>query len=121
MVLAGALCMTANAVTGFTNASLRGLVAGILGTTYTRNQMIYDLRQLRLHQIIERLPGTKTYRVTNDGIRVVVFYTKLRERLLGPLLAADRPPAPVDLRRALSTIERLITDYVINARLGRAN
>ena len=45
-----------------------------------------------LHQIIERLPGTNTYRVTTDGIRVAVFYTKLRDRSLGPLLDADQPP-----------------------------
>ena len=120
MALAGALCMTVNAVTGFTNASLRGLVAGLLGSTYTRNQMTYDLRRLRLHQIIERLPGTNTYRVTTDGIRVAVFYTKLRERLLGPLLDADQPPAPIELRRALSTIDRSVADYVTNARIGRA-
>ena len=120
MALAGALCMSVNAVTGFTNASLRGLVAGLLGTTYTRNQMTYDLRRLRLHQIIERLPGTNTYRVTTDGIRVAVFYTKLRERLLGPLLDADQPPAPIELRRALSTIDRSVADYVTNARIGRA-
>ena len=118
MALAGALCMFVHAVTGFTNASLRGLVAGLLGTTYSRNQMTYDLRRLRLHGIIERSPGTNTYRVTNDGIRVAVFYTKLEQRLLGPLLGADQPPAPIELRRALSTIDRLVADYVTNARIG---
>jgi len=83
--------------------------------------MTYDLRRLRLHGLIERLPGTNTYRTTPDGIRVAVFYTKLHHRLLRPLLdAADQPPAPPELRRALATIDRAITENVTNARLGTA-
>ncbi len=120
MALAGALCMVVNAVTGFTNRSLRGQVAGLLGTDYSTNQMTYDLRRLRLHGVIERLPGTNTYRVTTEGIRIAVFYTKLRERLLGPLLDADQPPATLELRHALCTIDHAIADYVTNARLGAA-
>ena len=82
--------------------------------------MTYDLRRLRLHGVIERLPGTNTYRVTPEGIRIAVFYTKLRERLLGPLLDADQPPATLELRHALGTIDHAIADYVTNARLGVA-
>jgi len=48
------------------------------------------------------------------------FYTKLHGRLLRPLLDADQPPAPPEMRRALTTIERLLGDYVANARLGAA-
>jgi hypothetical protein len=121
MALTGALCCVINAVTGFTNRSLRGLVAGLLDVGYTASQMSYDLRRLRPHGLIEKIPGTNTYRTTPDGIRAAVFYTKLRGRLLGPLLnAADQPPAPVELRRALSTIDRTITSYIIEARLGAA-
>ena len=57
--------------------------------------MSYDLRRLRLHGLIERIPGTITYQLTTDGTRTAVFYTKVRDRLLGPLLdAADYHPAP---------------------------
>ncbi|MGH3850620.1 MAG: hypothetical protein ACRDRT_13105, partial [Pseudonocardiaceae bacterium] len=49
MALAGALCCIVHAVTGLTNKSLRGLVAGLLGKDYTTNQLSYDLRRLRLH------------------------------------------------------------------------
>ena len=83
--------------------------------------MTYDLRRLRLHGLIERLPGTNTYRTTPDGIRVAVFYTKLHGRLLRPLLdAADQPPAPLELRRALAAIDRAISENVTNARISRA-
>jgi hypothetical protein len=120
MALAGALCLVVHAVTGFTNKSLRGHVAGLLGRDYSSSQMSYDLRRLRLHGLIERAPGTNSYVLTPEGIRVAVFYTKVRARLLGPLLEADQPPAPVELRRALGTIEHVLGDYVSNARLGIA-
>ena len=120
MALAGALCLVVHAVTGFTNRSLRGHVAGLLGHDYSSSQMSYDLRRLRLHGLIERSPGTNSYALTPEGIRVAVFYTKVRARLLGPLLEGDEPPAPVELRRALGTIEHVLHDYVNNARLGIA-
>ena len=121
MALAGSLCCVTHTVTGFTNKSLRGLVAGLLGRDYTANQMSYDLRRLRLHGLIQRIPGTNTYTTTPEGIRTAVFYTKLRDRLLGPLLnAGHQPPAPLELRRALTTIDHTLTDYINNARLGAA-
>jgi hypothetical protein len=43
MALAGALCQTLLAATGFTNKNLRVLIAGLLGSTYTPAQMTYDL------------------------------------------------------------------------------
>ena len=64
MALAGALCLMVHAVAGFTNKSLRSLVAGLLGADYTSAQMTYDLRRLRLHGLITRLPGTHTYVTT---------------------------------------------------------
>jgi len=72
-----------------TNKSLRWLVAGLLGTAYTASQMSYDLRRRRIHGLIARVLRTNTYVVTPEGIRVAVFYTKLRDRLLAPLLEAD--------------------------------
>lgn len=120
MALAGALCCVLPAVTGFTNKSLRGLVAGLLGQQYSQNQMSYDLRRLRLHGLIQRLPRKNTYVLTREGIRVAVFYTKLQNRLLRPLLEADKPPAKLEIRRALKTLENAVDDYVRNARLTTA-
>ena len=120
MALAGALCLVVHAVTGFTNKSLRGQVAGLLGADYSSSQMSYDLRRLRLHGLITRTEGTNSYTVTPEGTRVAVFYTKLQSRLLHPLLEADKPPAPVELRRAFATIDHSLSDYLANARLGTA-
>jgi len=120
MALAGALCILLNTVVGFTNRSLRAQVSGLLGGAYSSAQMTYDLRRLRLKGLIRRIERSNRYVLTPDGIRVAVFYTKLHNRLLGPLLAADRPPAPPQLRQALRLIDHQVDHYVQHARLGTA-
>ena len=50
----------------------------------------------------------------------MIFYTKLHNRLLRPLLAADQPQAPPELRHALRAIDQHVEDYITRARLGRA-
>jgi hypothetical protein len=107
MALLGALCVSLNAL-GFTN------------DRYTVNQASYDLARLRLNGLIQRRPHTNTYDLTADGQRVAIFYTKIHDRLLRPLIAADKPPAPIELRRALTTIDRHVHAYTDNARLGKA-
>jgi hypothetical protein len=120
MALVGALCLTVHAVAGFNNRRLRALVAGLLGTTYTTSQMTYDLRRIRLHGLIRRVPRSNTYLLTREGLRVALFYTKVHDRLLTPLLAADRPPAPLPLRRALRVIDQSVDSYIDHARIHRA-
>ena len=117
MALLGAVSITLNAAIWFTHRSLRAQVTGLLGSPYTRNQMSYDLARLRRNQIIERLPHTNTYVLTADGQRVAIFYTKVHDRLLRPLLAAGQPQAPPTLRKALRTIDTHVTQYIETARL----
>jgi hypothetical protein len=119
MALLGALCVGLNAL-GFTNRSLRAQVTQLLGRPYTVNQMSYDLARLRRNGLIERRQHSNTYQLTSDGLRVAVFYTKVHDRLLGPLIAADHPPAPLELRRALTVIDRHVHGYAEQARLGNA-
>ncbi len=63
-------------------------------------------------QPIRRLPRSNTYVVISDGVRYAVFYTKVGNRLLGSSIAADHPPAALELRRALHTIDRSINDAI---------
>lgn len=49
---------------------------------------------------------------------MAIFYTKVHDHLLRPLIAADAPPAPTQLRRSLKTIEIHIASYTEHARLG---
>lgn len=120
MALAGALCLTLLAVTGFTNRSLRALVAGLLGNPYSASQMTYDLRRLRLHGLIRRIDGHNRYVLTDEGGSFAVFYTKLAERVLPPLFAVDQPNAPPRLQRALATIRGSVDDYLEQAGLATA-
>jgi hypothetical protein len=120
MALAGALCTTLLAATGITNKSLRALMTGLLHAPYTPGQMTYDLRRLRLAGLIRRIEHANRYMLTPDGIKVAVFYTKLHNRLLRPLLAADQPQAPPELRHALRAIDQHVDSYITRARLSRA-
>ena len=118
--LAGALAATLTAAAGITNKSLRALMTGLLPAPYTPGQMTYDLRRLRLAGLIRRIEHTNTYLLTPDGIKFAVFYTKLHNRLLRPLMAADQAQAPPELRQALDVISQHVDDYISRARLGKA-
>ncbi|HET9778203.1 MAG TPA: hypothetical protein VFP81_02845, partial [Propionibacteriaceae bacterium] len=67
-----------------------------------------------------RRPGTNTYHLTPDGQRVAIFYTKVHDRLLRPLIAADTPPAPVQLRNAQRVVDRHVRGYIDHTRLPQA-
>jgi hypothetical protein len=70
---------------------------------YTQGRCCSDLRRLKLKGLIVKIEQTNTYVLTPDGQRFAVFYTKVHNRLLRPLLAADHPPAPLPVRQALRT------------------
>ncbi|WP_203591214.1 hypothetical protein [Streptomyces sp. SID13031] len=65
--------------------------------------MTYDLRRLREHGLITRIPHTHRYHVTDTGLHHVLFLTKSHDRLLRTGLAqlatptqahSPQPPAP---------------------------
>jgi hypothetical protein len=75
---------------GFTNAEMRVLLAQMLGAdpaNYPAGRMTYDLRRLRLHGIIERIPRSHRYQVTGQGLRIALFFSRTYTRLLRPQLA----------------------------------
>jgi hypothetical protein len=79
---------------GFSHRDLRNHWAPLLGkapTDMTPGQMTYHLRRLRLHGLIERMPGTHRYRVTTQGGRAALFCTRTYNRLLRPGLAQIIP------------------------------
>ncbi len=86
------------------------------GVGRTAEQAGYDLARLWVNGLITRVPGCNLYRLTGDGLRFAIFYTKLHDRLLRPLLAADQAPAPPPLQKALRTIDIHITETVDQAR-----
>jgi len=43
---------------------------------------MYDLRRVRFHGLIERIPKTHRYRITAKGLRTALLYTPARPRSL---------------------------------------
>jgi len=115
--LAGALANMLCAVTGITNKSLRALMTGLLGNPYGINQASYDLGRLARNGLIARVPHRNLYTLTPDGLQFAIFYTKVHDRLLRPLMASDQPQAPPALRQALRTIDREVSMRIAAARL----
>jgi hypothetical protein len=86
---------------GFRRANLSPYLAELCGRdpqTLSAGALTYQLRRLRLHGMIERLPNSYSYRVTQPGFRAALFFTRLYNRLLRPGLAAVLP-----IHRALPT------------------
>jgi len=102
------------------NRSLRGAVAqrleGVLDT-YSSAQMTYDLRRLRLKGLIERIGHSHRYRLTDLGIKVATFFTKLYHRLFAPGLAALLPAQafPSDLAAALNRVDEVLQTWTDQA------
>lgn len=120
MALAATHCVLVHTVVGFTNRSFCAQVRSLLGGPYTSTQATYDLRRLRLKGLIQRLEGHNRYVLTPQGVRVAAWYTEIHRRLLEPVLAADKPPAPDELRRALRTIDAAVDDYITRPRIRPA-
>jgi hypothetical protein len=82
---------------GFTNQEMRALLAQLLGldpAQYPVGRMTYDLRRLRLHGLIERIPKSHRYDVTPSGLRIALFFSRTYARLLRPKLAQIMPGGP---------------------------
>jgi hypothetical protein len=103
--------------TGFSNRDLRTHLAPLLGldpSTMTAGRMTYDLRRLRLHQIIQRIPHTNRYQVTPFGLQVAIFFSRTYSRLLRAGLAQITDPIPINtpLRRHFDRLDQAINDHV---------
>jgi hypothetical protein len=120
MALWAALVYHAHRPDTFRNKPFRQTVAQLWGVSadeYTSAQASYDLRRLRLKGVIERIPHTHTYQLTELGLKVATFLTKLYERLFRPGLASVLPDQsfPSDLARALDTVRRVVDEWARKA------
>jgi hypothetical protein len=82
---------------GFTNRDLRTHLAGLLGAepdTWPTGRATYDLRRLRLHGLVQRIPHTHRYQVTNTGLHHALFLTRIHDRLIRTGTAQLTDPDP---------------------------
>jgi hypothetical protein len=119
LALMQTLCLFALSPVGFRHSDVRSAVAQLLGrdpTTYTASQMTYDLRRVRLHGLIERVPKSHRYRITDRGARLAMMYVRLHAR-------GFRPPASLPTTgsargpRALEQLNAALTTFLQEVRL----
>jgi hypothetical protein len=102
---------------GFSNRDLREHLAPLLGidpAAMTAGRMTYDLRRLRLHGLVERVPHTHRYHVTPLGFRVAMFFTRTYSRLLRQGLAHtfDAHAIPTPIRRHFDNLDNAIDAFI---------
>jgi hypothetical protein len=106
---------------GFLNRDLRRLLADLLGKhphQISAGQLSYDLRRLRAHGLITRIPRTHRYRITDTGLHHAMLITHIHTRLLHPGLAQltdPDPPAPSTLRTAARNYQRALNQLTQQA------
>ena len=109
---------------GFTNRDLRALIAPLLGKApgdITAGKMTYDLRRLREHGLIQRIPRTRRYQVTDTGLQHALLFTHAHDHLLRAGLAEltdPSPPAPSRLRTAARAYQAAYDDLARQAHLA---
>jgi signal transduction protein with GAF and PtsI domain len=79
----------------------------------TAGQATYDLRRLRTHGLIQRIPHTNRYLPTEDGLRAAIVLTQTHARLLTPALASATDPSAEfpRLHRAVQNVRAALDDY----------
>jgi hypothetical protein len=122
--LLAALCAFRLLPHGFTHRDLRTCLAPLPGLTpeaMTSGQITYDLRRLRIHGLIQRIPHSFRYQVTPAGLRQARFLTRLTQRLLIPGLSQltdPSPPLPTPLRAAARAYDTAIDELTRQAMLA---
>jgi hypothetical protein len=112
---------------GFRAADLRRHLAALSGSdpgSISPGAVTYQLRRLRLHGLIERVPNTFRYRVTDFGLRVALFFTRTYNRLLRPGLATALPTLraiTTPLKRAFDLLGAQIDTMISQTQLAAQN
>ncbi len=105
---------------GFSNADLRQQLEPLRGRHTSPGSMTYDLRRLRIHGFIRRIPRSHRYEVTPTGLRSALFLTRTHDRLLRPGATALKPkaayPHPV-LSAAFANFEAQIDAWLRREKL----
>ncbi len=103
---------------GFSARDVRAHLAPLLGLAadeLSQGRISYELRRLRLHGLIARIPQTHRYRVSDAGLREALFLTRAYARLLRPGLAELAPdigPPGSRLRRQFDAFDAAIDRHI---------
>lgn len=95
---------------GFSNAELRRHLEPLRARPTSAGSMTYDLRRLRLHGLIRRIPRTHRYELTASGLRHALFLTRAHDRLLRPGSLVAIPDAAQSRPRLSQAFAHLETE-----------
>jgi len=120
LALMQSLCLFALSPAGFRHRDVRTHLAQLRGgdpATYGAGQTTYDLRRLRLHGLIERVPRSHRYRITDLGARMAMLYVRVYARGVRP--AASLPTSTGSGRgpQAFERLDAALTNFLQEARL----
>ncbi len=79
--------------------------------------MTYDLRRLRLHGLIERVPRSHRYRITPTGAQVAMFYARLYARALRPVHSLQ-PSGSIRAQRAFDRLDAALATFLEEVKLA---
>jgi hypothetical protein len=117
-----ALCLFTLPAKGFRHRDLRPHIAALRGLTpktYGHGPMTYDLRRLRLHGLIERIPRTHRYQLTPTGATAALFYVRFYQRVLRPAFSVTQPDnLPTAHAKALLQLARAVQAVLQQAQLA---
>jgi hypothetical protein len=122
-----ALILFRQVAQGFRSADLRRHLAALSGchpASISQGAITYQLRRLRLHGVIQRLPNSFRYRVTDFGFRLALFFTRTYNRLLRPAIASALPALSAfatPLSRAFHALDAQIDTMINHAQLAAQN
>jgi hypothetical protein len=120
LALMQTLCLFALSPTGFRRRDVRTPVAQLLGRDrdhYATGSMTYDLRRLRLHGLIERVPQSHRYRVTTLGARLAMLYVRLYARAVRPV-ASLHPSGSARGRQAFDRLDAALAQFLEEVKLA---
>jgi DNA-binding PadR family transcriptional regulator len=117
-------CSCSSSSCTFRHSDLREHLASPLGqqpSQFSPGQITYDLRRLRFHGLIERIPQTHRYRITAKGLRTALFFTRLYDRSLRTGLAIISPAASnpqLPMAKSIRAAETAINNWYEHEKLA---
>lgn len=102
---------------GFRSRDLREHVASLLGenpSQWTQGRLTYQLRRLRLHGLIERVPTTHRYVVTEQGYQIALWLSRCQARVLRPSLGQllnSSSTHDKNLQEAILLFDKFVEQY----------
>jgi len=116
LALMQTLCLFALHPAGFRHRDVRTHIAQFLGRApeaYAAGHMTYDLRRLRVHGLIERVPHTHRYRITELGARMAILYVRVYARGFRPVASlpiTGTHPGPQAMERLDAALTRFLQE-----------